>query len=170
MPGPAPNPNRRRRNAPTIQTTNLPAEGRSDPIPDVPGAYRLGKPGHEWWNWAWRLPQASKWDEGSRYAVARRAQLEDQLAALDFTDHLDMSDLLSDDREARARVEHALATLKRAAGGSVGLMKEMRELDKRLGLDPRALIEMRWEIAEGDDESAPRREPASVRRLRAVES
>lgn len=173
MPGPAPKPNRRRRNTPTIQNTNLPASGRSAPVPDVPAAYELASPGLDWWNWAWRLPQATRWDGGAVYAVARRAQLEDLLVALDFADTLDLSDLLMGcDPEAIRRVEWALATLKRAATGCMGVMKEMRELDKRLGLDPKALVELRWTITDSDDteQTAGAQPVANVRRLRAVEA
>jgi hypothetical protein len=171
MPGPAPNPSRRRRNAPTVQTTNLPAGGRRGPAPDLPTTYELGDAGLEWWEFAWRLPQATRWDDGTVYAVARRAQLEDLLAALDFTDELDLADLLANDPEATRRVEWAIATLKRAASGALGLMKEMRELDKRLGLDPKALVELRWTIVDDGEGERPSGPAApTVRRLRAVEA
>jgi hypothetical protein len=167
MPGPLPSANKRRRNAPTIQTTNLPAAGRKGRAPKCP--YSLHEQGLLWWRWAWATPQATKWDQGSLYAAARRAQLEDDLAALDFADHLDLSDLLGGaDEDAARRVKWALSALKRSASGSVNVMKEMRELDKRLGLDPKALAELRWVIAEEEPAEAPRVAP--VRRLRAVEA
>lgn len=129
MSGPLPNPQRRRRNAPTIQTTVLPAAGREGPAPESP--YELGEDGRRWWEWAWRTPQATKWGAGSLFAVARRARLEDekQVAAV---------------------------------------LREMRELDKRLGLDPKALAELRWVI--GEPEQSERTAPAPVRRLRAVDA
>lgn len=172
MSGPAPKPNRRRRNAPTIQTTNLPAAGRVGPVPAVPAAYGLGGAGLAWWDWAWRLPQATRWDDGAVYAVVRRAQLEDYLAAVEFGDEFDVSDLLAGAQpEAVRRVEWALRSLKSSASGSVGLMKEMRELDKRLGLDPKALVELRWTISDDSaEEKSSGGEPSSVRRLRAVEA
>jgi hypothetical protein len=40
-----------------------------------------------------------------------------------------------------------LSTLKRSATGEVALMKEMRELDNRLGLNPKAMADLRWSIA-----------------------
>jgi hypothetical protein len=75
MPGPLPSPNARRRNAPTIPTTDLPAEGRKGRAPACP--YKLGKAGAAWWRWAWKLPQACGWSPGDLYVVARRARLED---------------------------------------------------------------------------------------------
>jgi hypothetical protein len=115
----------------------------------------------KWWRWAWKLPQAAKWDEGALYFVGRRALLEDHAAALDFADDLDLADLFaSDNKEAAIRVEHALSLLKRSATGEVALMKEMRELDNRLGLNPKALADLRWTIdavdeADGDLPLAP---------------
>lgn len=166
--GPLPNPSARRRNAPTIPTTSLPASGRSEPAPKCP--YELAAAGKRWWKWAWALPQAAAWDQGSLYAVARRAQLEDRLAALDFGDDLDFGDLFAEgDVEARRRVEWALSTLKRSASGSLQIEKEMRELDRRLGLDPKALAELRWTIV--PDEEKPQQKAAPSRRhLRAVEA
>jgi hypothetical protein len=120
-------------------------------VPKCP--LELGEAGTRWWKWAWKLPQADRWDDGALYFVARRAMLEDHAAALSFADELDISDLFADgDFEARSRVEWALSTLKRSATGEVALMKEMRELDNRLGLNPKALAELRWTIAEGEEE------------------
>lgn len=80
--GPLPSPTRRRTNAPTIPTTVLPAAGRKGSIPKVPAHVVLGDAGRAWWRWAWRTPQAAGWDAGALMAVARRAWLEDQLAAV----------------------------------------------------------------------------------------
>jgi hypothetical protein len=155
MPGPPPNPQARRRNAPTIATTVLPAEGRTAPPPDVPEQYELGESGMAWWDWAWRVPQATQWDEGTTYLVARRARLEDDLAALDFVDHVDLADLLAGAAtDAIRNAEWALSTLKRSASGATGLMKEMREIDDRLGLSPKSMVALRWSVAESAEPAA----------------
>ncbi len=159
MPGPLPNPNSRRRNAPTIATTTLPAEGRAGRAPAVPKTYKLGDAGRRWWRWAWRLPQATRWDEGSLYFVARRAQLEDDLDAITLAESATDDGLLAEllagaDEDAIERVESVLGMLKRAASGSATVMKEMRELDNRLGLNPKALADLRWTIAEPIDTAA----------------
>jgi hypothetical protein len=146
--GPLPNPNARRRNAPTIPDTVLPASGRAGEAPGCP--YDLARAGSAWWAWAWSTPQASKWDAGALYVVARRAVLEDELAALALfdADEFSLRDLLSgSDPEAVSRVEWAIGTLKRLASGSTGLMREMRELDNRLGLNPKAMADLRWTVA-----------------------
>jgi hypothetical protein len=131
----------------------------------------LADAGARWWAWAWRTPQATKWDAGALYFVARRAVLEDHAAALDFADELDWSDLFSvGDDEARQRVEWALSLLKRSATGELALMKEMRELDNRLGLNPKAMADLRWSVEAADAPAAARRQSAEVRRLRAVDS
>lgn len=169
MPGPLPDPNARRRNAPTIPTNTLSAKGRRGRPPKCP--YQLGDAGTRWWRWAWGLPQATRWDKGSIYGLARRAQLEDELAILESFGEgaSELYDLLAGaDDEAIKRVEFALRTLKRHATGSITLMREMRELDNRLGLNPKALAELRWEIGAEVDAAAPQSRPATVTRLRAV--
>jgi hypothetical protein len=150
MPGPLPNPEKRRRNAPTIDTSELPVDGRKGRAPACP--LELGGAGARWWAWAWRLPQATRWDDGSLYFVARRAVLEDHVAALSFGDSLDLGDLFDEgNREAQKRVEWALNQLRRNAAGETTLMKEMRELDNRLGLNPKAMAELRWSVAKASE-------------------
>lgn len=160
--GPAPSKKKRRTNAPTIPTTELDAAGRKGRPPKLPEGYKMGKVGSSWWKWAWGTPQAMAWDRGALYVVARRAQLEDDLDALDLNDELELADLLAGaDEEAIERVAYALDTLKRAATGKLAIEKEMRELDKVLGLTPKAMVELRWEIVDGNAkaESAPTAAP-----------
>lgn len=158
----------RRRNAPTIPTTSLPAGGRKGRAPVPPLSYKLGPAGKAWWKWAWRLPQAAAWDDGALYAIARRAELEDELAAINSQPELDLSDL--DDQsllELKERIDWVLRALKSAAGGSATVMREMRELDNRLGLNPKALAELRWTIVDDTPAKAPApTKPSNVRQLR----
>lgn len=169
MAGPLPNAQRRRRNAPTISSTNLPSGGRKGRPPKPPESASLQKAGAAWWKWAWATPQAAAWDPGALYAISRRAQLEDDIAALDLVDHFDLGELLGmEDNDDMVRsLERVIGRLKAAAGGRVALMREMRELDKRLGLDPKAMAELRWRI-EDPEEEAKQPAAAPVRRLRAV--
>ncbi len=168
--GPLPDPDSIRRNKPTIPTNKLPAEGYAGEVPEP--AYDLGRSGSLWWEWAWKLPQADAWDDGAVFTLSRRAQLEDDLASLELNDDLDLSDLLAGaDDEAIKNVEHALETLKRSASGKLAIEKEMRELDRRLGLDPKALAELRWTIVEKDAQAErPTDAPAQRRHLKAVSS
>lgn len=151
--GPAPHKNKRRSNTDAIPKTQLPASGRKGRPPKVPEAYNLQKAGKAWWRWAWATPQATGWDPGALYVLARRAQLEDDLGALgSLNDEVELSDLLAGaDEEAIERVKWALATLKASAGGRLAVEKEMRELDKVLGLTPKGLIDLRWEIVSDED-------------------
>lgn len=159
--GPLPNKKKRRTNAPTIPTTELDATGRKGRPPKVPDSYKLGKPAAQWWKWAWSTPQACAWDtKGMLYVLARRAQLEDDLDALGLNDDLDLADLLAGaDEEAVERVEYALATLKKAATGKLAVVKEMRELDKVLGLTPKAMADLRWEIVDKSKAKAGEEQP-----------
>ncbi|HYH54014.1 MAG TPA: hypothetical protein VD761_07780 [Solirubrobacterales bacterium] len=159
--GPLPNPNSRRRNKPTIEAAEL--TPRIGPPPEVPEAYELGIAGSAFWEWAWALPQASKWDDGSLFFVARRAVLEDDLAALDEADRLTfvIDDMIAeavaedDPLNFKNRLTQLTLTFKKLkglAGGRVSVMKEMRELDNRLGLNPKALGDLRWVIADPADQ------------------
>jgi hypothetical protein len=124
----------------------LPAAGRVGESPDCP--YELAEQGARWWRWVWSTPQATKWNGGDLYHIARRAQLEDDVAALGFAEDLDLCDLLAGvaDREAVQRVEWALTMLKRAASGKLAIEKEMRELETRLGLNPLGMAALGWVI------------------------
>lgn len=126
MPGPLPKQTRRRRNAPTIPTTSLPASGRKGPVPDPPSWLHLRTAGRAWWDWAWKSPQAAAWSpEAHGPMVAHRAKLEDDLAAA-----VDVKDAM------------AVTTKITAA-------------DDRLGLSPKSMAQLRWTIvddSEADDE------------------
>lgn len=170
--GPLPNPNARRRNAPTIAATTLPAGGYQGPIPDPPEGYDFLEFARAWWVWAWRTPQAAAFGPGSLYALARRAKLEDDLWLLERADEFDLTELLNigEDREALNRLEMVVRKLKALAGGSVSILKEMRELDKRFGLDPKALAENRWTVVEPEPEPEEKPGGGEVRKLRAVDA
>lgn len=153
--GPLPKPadQRRRRNAPAIPTTNLPRGGRVDPAPRCP--YKLDRKGRAWWKWAWSTPQACAWDEvGHLYLVARRAQLEDDLEALVGAPiEIGLEDLL--DAKSKRAVDALVGALRAAAGGKLSLCREMREIDDRLGLTPKGLAQLRWQIvADPEPESS----------------
>ena len=158
--GPLPDPNRRRRNAPTIPTTNLPAGGREGPPPRIPKGTELGAAGKTWWRWAWSTPQAAAWDAGSFRVVLRRARLEDAVAVLE---EFDLGEPPSDPDELAGYLETlkwVIQMLKGVATGVLGVMREMRELDDRLGLTPKAMAQLRWTIVA--EEEAPERATAEV--------
>jgi hypothetical protein len=161
--GPLPQQQRRRRNAPTIPTTMLPVEGRSGPVPRPPKWAVLGVNGQAWWRWAWKTPQAAGWAPGHESVVARRASLEDDLHTLETFERVDWTSLLGlpeDDavKELRFLVErlHGLAT------GRLQVMREMRELDDRLGFTPRGLAALRWQVVAADEPVGAESEQQSV--------
>jgi hypothetical protein len=87
---------------------------------------KLGEAGLGWWKWAWRTPQSTMWDESSAPLVARRAQLEDELLVA-----------------RRDKDGNPLPP-----PGS--LLKAVLDLDDRLGLSPKALLQLRWRIEDID--------------------
>lgn len=115
------------------------------------------------------MPQATAWDDGALYGLARRAQLEDDIRSLDDAEGLDLAELLEieEDRDAVRRLEQVIRKLKALAGGRVSVMREMRELDNRFGLNAKAMADLRWSIAR--EEEAKPEKGAKVRKLRAVD-
>jgi hypothetical protein len=146
-----------RRNKPTIPTTLLPVSGRKGPIPTLPRSAGLGDRGKAFWRWAWRTPQASAWDDGVVPFLIRRCQLEDDLDALGggldlLFDPVPLDS--ADVAEWLKGIQSLVRLLRRMAGGSLRYMKEMTDLDDRLGLNPRALAQLRWTIVDDPPEEA----------------
>lgn len=132
--GPPPKPadQRRRRNA-TVAMTALPAEGRQGPCPDYPLP----------------PPPARGREKAVRAAIiAREAVL---WADLWQTPQAVMWE--------RSRSELAVARYTRFATlaemGDLKAATEARQLEDRLGLNPQAMLRLRWEVVE--DEVAERR-------------
>jgi hypothetical protein len=148
MPGPLPEKTRRRRNAPTIPTTNLPAEGFAGPYPKVPKWVTLGPDGSAWWRWAWRTPQAAAWSAGVVDFVATRASLVDDLVTLDRADDGSLADIASSD-ELAVLIRRLLSM----ATGRLSIEKHMADMDKALGLTPKGFADLRWEIVASPAES-----------------
>lgn len=138
--GPAPKPaeQRRRRNAPSSgEWVDLPRSGRSGPAPKwmLPG-----KPSTEvarLWRWAWSTPQATRW-EGLALEpfVARWAMLTVEATRLD--------DLGAE------RVK--------------GVFAELRQIEDRLGLNPKGLQDRRWRLA-AEADTTPADKPGTVTRM-----
>lgn len=160
--GPLPSEQKRRRNAPTIPTTSLPVGGLDAPTPEPPRSANLDTAGVEWWEWAWHTPQAAAWDAGSLYTIARRASLEDDLAAVGRLDSLDADDLTDASSQALRGLVQRLAGL---ATGRLNICREMREIDDRLGLTPKSLAQLRWKITE-DGSGTPSQAPQRVGRAK----
>jgi hypothetical protein len=142
--GPLPDPNRRRRNAPTIPTTNLPASGVKKRAPKPPAWMQLGPAGLAWWKWAWRTPMAAGWSSGHAVAIARRASLEDDMAIIGEVDSLDILEI--DDVETLAVARRIIGRLAALCVGRIAICREMRELDNQLGLTPKGMAALRWTI------------------------
>jgi hypothetical protein len=170
--GPLPDPKRRRTNAPTIPTTALPARGRPGRPPAVPSWVRLAKSGRAWWAFAWKTPQAAAWSVGDVPLVARRASLEDDLATIGRVDSLDALDLAG---QLDPIVKLIVGRLAALVTGKLAIIREMREIDDRLGLTPKGMAALRWQIVDDQAaDAAPTKTPANVtqidRRARLAEN
>lgn len=161
MPGPLPERNRRRRNQPAIPTTNLPAGGRTGAVPRPPKWVKLGTAGTAWWRWAWHTPQACGWvEDGVADVVARRASLEDDLAALHTVESLDALEAMNTEN-LRDLVRRLAAILT----GSLGIKRAMFEIDGKLGFTPKGFADLRWTIV-GESERGVSPEPDEVTQRR----
>lgn len=154
MPGPLPDPKRRRRNAPTIPTTALPATGRTGRVPKVPVWVELGDAGLAWWAWAWKTPQAAGWAPGHEALVARRASLEDDLAAIAQVEGIDWEELEAA-AESAGKFRLVVRRLAALVAGRLAICREMREIEDRLGLTPKGMAALRWEIVAAGPDSEP---------------
>lgn len=184
MPGPPPNPNRRRRNA-TLAMTQLPAEGRKgDPPPwplpaDLVSQARLDRLDDQ-------IADASVEMQGEG-RVARNAErrmlglqeraeiLRAQMDAAAEQETVLWAELWSTPQAVaweRLRWTRDVAQYVRwkikAELGDLEASKEARLLSDRLGLNPLALLRLRWEIAA--DEVAEQRTTRTKRTAAAVRS
>lgn len=122
--GPAPKDEsqRRRTNAPTVAWVELPAEGRSGPVPKLPpkspGDRNWLKQTREWWARLWTKPQATQWDDDDA-SMFRLAALYDLFWRGEAT----------------------------AANQS-----EMRQIEDAHGLSPKSMLALRWRLASTDPE------------------
>ena len=80
MPGPLPKSDdeRRRRNAPTIPTTDLPLDGYAGPVPEP--IVELGVVARKYYERAWSSPAAAAWHASEADAVAEWAGLKAHVA------------------------------------------------------------------------------------------
>jgi hypothetical protein len=77
--GPPPKPvsQRRRRNR-TLPTTVLPAEGRQEPVPELPEKPDGWLPAtRKWWSRIWTSPMATQWIDADFDTILRLALMQD---------------------------------------------------------------------------------------------
>lgn len=152
MPGPLPKPEgeRQRVNKPTIPTTQLPAGGRVGDAPECP--VPLGPHGTTWWEWAWHTPQAAGWSAGDLYYLGHRAQLEDDVKALDSEDFAILDEVLSlPEDDAAAILGGLINRLKALATGKASLLTRVNDMDDKLGLTPKGMAALRWKIVADEE-------------------
>lgn len=120
---------RRRRNAPVVPDKRLPAAGRKGRAPDCP--VRLDAAGERWWQWCWHTPQATQFNRGNLYPLARRAQLEDEFEREPF------GDVTGTQADRRLKI-----------------LTHMFAIDERFGLTPYGAAKLHWWV-EKEEEKPP---------------
>ena len=76
-PQPKPPGQRRRRNAGQAQWKALPAEGRTEAAPDLPGDDWLAST-IDWWMTIWASPMATVWEDADEDSLIRLAKMRDE--------------------------------------------------------------------------------------------
>ncbi len=65
-----------RRAEPEHPWVDLPKAGRPGRVPALPKWAGLTGRSKQWWDWAWKLPEATQWHEAEMATVVRRAELQ----------------------------------------------------------------------------------------------
>lgn len=143
--GPPPNPNARRRNA-RVGVVLLPAKGREGEPPAWPVGFNPSRRMDAIWADLWSTPQAVAWERLAYTRVVARyvdclVQLERDLDEID---------------DPKVYVAMLAAQTR--------LLPEVRQLEDRLGLNPKAMRSLMWEVAA--DEVGERREERTKQRPR----
>jgi len=131
-------------------------------VPELPAWRELGSAGTQWWEWAWRTPQACAWDDGQLLKVADRAALEDDLVAVSRADF--MGDFLEDSLGVLASnddfkaISDTVSSIARLLAGKISIQRQINEIDDRLGLSPKGRDQLRLKIV-ADDEYYPAEAP-----------
>lgn len=191
-PSATPNPNRRRRNAPT-QFTKLPAEGRTGEVPDWPLAPdvvaqakldRLNEQIDDTSVEAQGTGREAKNAQRRLLSLRERAEiLSAEIEAIGEQEQALWGDLWRTPQAVawerlgwtRTVAQYARWQI-RGELGDMDAAKEARQLSDRLGLSPLAMLRLRWEISADElgserADRAARKAPAASRRrnLKAVD-
>lgn len=98
--GPAPKPDdqRRRRNAPTFDWVDLPADGRHGEPPELPTWRKWSAETRQWWAAIWSLPEATRW-HSSGVTLWPLAELHEQLVHGETPPHTVLNAMLPRERD-----------------------------------------------------------------------
>jgi len=116
------------RHAPKFDWTTLPARGRQGPAPKLPATRKWTKPTRDAWALLWSKPQAVAWDQDGSTMFAWAECHHDSLVA--------------------SRNERSVSAIH----------GEMRQIEDRHGLNPNAMLQLRWRIV--DDEGVVVSQPS----------
>lgn len=130
----------------------------------MPAWVKLGREGKAFWVAAWKTPQAAAWGVGQGFEplVARRAMLEDDLAALE-REH-EVCGLLDamEDEKAAGEIRFLIQRLLGLATGRLAIVGKMLDIEDRLGLTPKAREQLRWVVVDDAPASEAEDRPAGV--------
>jgi len=149
------------RHEPAFGWVDLPAAGRPGPPPPLPSYVTWSVYTKRAWAEMWASPQATQWDQSGRTLVGWAELVEQKV------------------RAERARVSPPPALI--AAGlleikgweklfghkaPAVSVYGELRQIEDRHGLNPKAMLQLRWRITSAEVAADDARPPVEDRRRR----
>lgn len=137
---------------PTIPQTSLPDQGYQGEIPDP--IRPLDGYAKVYWDWAWSTPQAAMWDKGTAGAVTTLSEIHRDIEALEsmsgIASKMSFYDLLECTDPSMGPVAKQLGDLfgglLKMVTNKKGLVAEARSYESVLGLNPKAMSDMRWKV------------------------
>ena len=110
------------RHAPKFDWVSLPASGRSGPAPKLPSLRKWRKVTRDAWADLWSSPQAFAWDQSGR------------------TLH------------GWALAHHDAITAEENGRSATASLAELRAIEDRHGLNPKAMLQLRWRVVDTEGE------------------
>lgn len=156
-PQPKPPGQRRRRNAGQSQWQELPAEGRKGEVPEPRTDRRLGSVAKRYWDELWSSPMAVTFIDADIQPLTRLVVLVDDRARAETGEGL--LEIVEGNFDGDVRV----------IVGQFSGDGEIRQLEDRYGISPKARRALQWEIRQGEVVDMPESKGGG-RKLRAVES
>lgn len=135
MPASYPKPDGQKVNrvAPIFDWVTLPAIGRQGAAPKLPALRKWRKATKDAWTDLWSSPQAVAWDQSGR------------------TLH------------AWALAHHEAVTAEENGKALGPMLAEMRAIEDRHGLNPKAMLQLRWRVVDDEGVVVSQSEPSKVR-------
>jgi hypothetical protein len=145
---------------PTFGWVDLPAGGRPGPAPKLPTHMTWSAHTKRAWDEMWASPQATQWDQSGRTLIGW-AELFEQKVRAERLRRLPAASMLAE----LSQIEGWEKLLERKAPPT-SVYGELRQIEDRHGLNPKAMLQLRWRIPPAEAAVDDDRPPVETRRRR----